>query len=80
MCRSKRREDAKHPHQTQKNTRTNHVAGEDSEDNAESILTVPGQHADLITMTVQVNLAKLKMEVETGASVSLISKATCERL
>ena len=82
VCRSKKRENAKHPcsHSTQEKARTHHVAGEESEDMTESILTVPGQRADPITVTVQVNHANLEMEVDTGASVSLISEATYEQL
>ena len=82
VCRSKKKENAKHPRSrsTQEKARTHHVAGEESEDMTESILTVPGQRADPITVTVQVNHANLEMEVDTGASVSLISEATYERL
>ena len=85
VCRSRRRDDNKHPRRSRNNLHkqptggTNHIEPQDA-DQEEEVLTLLCTRAIPMMVTVQLNEAELQMEVDTGASVSLISEATYKKL
>ena len=77
VCRSKSRSlEPRPPHKSTQ--RTTHVVTEDSEDYAMYSLT--GTSVKPLKVTVSVDNSELEMEVDTGASMSIISKETYNRL
>ena len=85
VCCSRRRDDTKYPRHSRNNPHkqptggTNHIKPQDA-DQEEEVLTLLRTRAIPMMVTVRLNEAELQMEVDTGASVSLISEATYKKL
>ena len=86
VCRSRRRGESSQPKPSKKHQKTHHV-GDDTEDTTEeaapyNLFAVAEQKtaAPPLMVDMKVNKAPLRMELDTGASVSLISKETYTKL
>ena len=79
MCRSKKQVTKEpHPRQDSMNSQATHVLTEDTDEY--SLYNLTGSAIQPLVVTVKINNADLKMELDTVASVSLISKATYNQL
>ena len=91
MCHSKKADANRPPQQCKKTARranpqqTHSVVATDSAENdtnvsAYTLFNVSSSPSKLYVVTVQINGAELPMEVDTGASLTLISKSTFDKL
>ena len=64
----------------QKPSRAHHLVEETTEDPAYTLFSLHGQKANPMLVTVKVDQANLQMEVDTGASMFIISDETYHRL
>ena len=67
-----------HPRQGATHSRATHMLTEDTDEY--SMYSLTGSSAQPLVVTVKVNNVDLKMELDTGASVSIISEATYNHL
>ena len=79
MCRSKKPvKKEPRPRLDSINSQATHVLTEDTDEY--SLYNLIGSTVQPLAVTVKVNNVDLKMELDTGASVSIISKATYNQL
>jgi len=80
VCRSQSQAPRPNRHPTKRNSHQTHVLTNDEEDDAYTLFTVTQPATQPLSATFQLNGVDLRMEIDTGASVSIISEQTFNKL